>query len=491
MTPVEQVIYTSAVTDRGAGYQIVARSPGLHEEDARELALWCPSHDSFLDLGPEASSCNFHPLPSGAFCVSRTVPAGWEYSGRGGVRVYTHCLIVAPEVLSRFSNNPFALLKAALAGGMLEIRDPLPVRLEPVTLVGSATTVDQNLLIELANQPGPQAISALVQAARDAVCLAVSGMAPPEKLIAGLINCLPLTHRTEFSFATGLKFSPRRPFRLVALPSDPAERRWLENHNNVSVLDLSGDAPLPSLSPDGWSRFIERLLSAGRTSYFSTQLSKRRFNLTPEDLPVLGLQLLEDLDATALQNPCSRQEQRREFAARDSAENEQPAPEFPRIASTGAEPTDAEKIAALKAAFIQHAHAAHRRFAKTDADTTASLTGAAPALEAESPVVLEKLELLDDLVYESIGGNAQALGQLQTVWPALQKELDDRLLAESREQYLRYALSIWEDYNEKDGHRKPARAVQRSTCSACCSKASEGDCPDLCGRRPQKWDCPL
>jgi hypothetical protein len=33
-------------------------------------------------------------------------------------------------------------------------------------------------------------------------------------------------------------------------------------------------------------------------------------------------------------------------------------------------------------------------------------------------------------------------------------------LGESREQYLRYSLSIWEDYVEKDGMRDPARAVQ-------------------------------
>jgi hypothetical protein len=32
-------------------------------------------------------------------------------------------------------------------------------------------------------------------------------------------------------------------------------------------------------------------------------------------------------------------------------------------------------------------------------------------------------------------------------------------LAESREQYLRYALSIWEEFNEKDGQRTPVRAV--------------------------------
>ena len=37
----------------------------------------------------------------------------------------------------------------------------------------------------------------------------------------------------------------------------------------------------------------------------------------------------------------------------------------------------------------------------------------------------EKLELLDDLVYESIGGNSQAMQQLHTVWPTLKTELDE------------------------------------------------------------------
>lgn len=478
MIPIEQAIYTSAVTQRGAGYQIVAQSPGLHDADARELAVWCPSHDSFVELGPDAVSYNFHPLPSGAFCVSRTVPAGWEYSGRGGVRVYTHCLIVATEVLLRFSNNPFSLLKAALAGGTLEIREPLPVRLEQISLAGGATAVDQNLLVELTNQPGPKAIATLVQTARDSICLAVGGLVSPEKLIAGLLNCLPLNYRTEFSFATGLKFSPRRPFRLLARPTDPAEQRWLEHHNNVTVLDLSGRTPLPSQPLDGWSQFLERLLSTGRTTFFSTQLSKRRFDLTPEDLPVLGLQLLEDLDATALNNQVVSADRQQSEGKPETTADEFSTDGFPRIAaeepeaieepeaverSSGIQTPDAEKLSALQAKFIQHAHAAHRRFAKTGTEDTACKTAhpvPSHTLDSESPVVLEKLELLDDLVYESIGGNSQSFERLQVVWPELNKELGEKLLYESREQYLRYALSIWEDYVEKDGLRDPARTVQ-------------------------------
>ena len=40
-----------------------------------------------------------------------------------------------------------------------------------------------------------------------------------------------------------------------------------------------------------------------------------------------------------------------------------------------------------------------------------------PCLKPESPETLEKLELLDDLVYDAISGRSGALEQLQTVWP--------------------------------------------------------------------------
>jgi hypothetical protein len=375
------------------------------------------------------------------------VPAGWEYSGRGGVRVYTHCLIVPAETLLKFSNNPFSILKAALASGAMDIRDPLPDRLDPIELAGGSAMVDQNLLVELAARPGSHAVAALLQGARDSICLAVGGGAGgSEKLIAGILNCLPLTHRAEFSFSTGLKFSPRRQFRIIALPNDTAERRWLEHHDNVLAIDVCDEQASKFPALDGWSKFIEKMLSTGRTAFFSTQVSKRRNNLAPEDLPVLGLQLLEELDATDLQNNCIPREERAEPPA--------PANSSSAFPPCGDAPSE-EKIAA----FIQHAHAAHGRFAKSAADAKGAYAAPSHTVGLETPAALQKLELLDDLVYEAIGGNAQAMQQLHAVWPTLKTELDERALSESREQYLRYALSIWEDYVDKDGHRDPIRAV--------------------------------
>jgi len=128
----EQAIFTSARTRRSDGYQLVAHSPGIVEEDTRALSKWGPSHDSLRDPDLHAESVNFHQLPSGAYAVSKTTAAGGEHSERAGPQVYTQYLVAPRDSFSRFSNNPFALLTAACAQGTLDVRHKVPRHLEPV-----------------------------------------------------------------------------------------------------------------------------------------------------------------------------------------------------------------------------------------------------------------------------------------------------------------------------------------------------------------------
>jgi len=458
MTLIQQAIFTSAQTDRSAGYQLVAQSPGLLECDARELAVWCPSHDGLLESGPDAASFNFHPLPSGAYCASRTVPAGPEYSGRRGVRVYTQCLVVRPEGLARFANNPFALLRAALAAGSLKVYDEVPKRLEPLELAGRAAAVDTALLARLAANPGFGWLATLVQAALDSVPLAIVGGPPAVHLIAGLINCLPPECRKEFSFSTGLKFSLQRPFRVISLTGDAAQQRRLRRQHNVAILDLDVPPPAEFAPIDGWSRFVRHVLESGRTALLATQFSKRRFELRLNDLPALGLQLLEEMDASTLRDvrgETARGTRRSGPQAESSGD--------PGGAAAEAAPWD-RPVPGSPAGpeILQRAHAPHRRFGKAlkPAGAAGSRTkGPSGELTPDSPEVLEELERLDDVVFEAISGSTACLEELETLWPRVRDELGDELVAESREQYLRYALSIWEECLDPDGIRNPSRAA--------------------------------
>jgi hypothetical protein len=425
MPLIEQAIFTSAETRLTTDYRVVARSAGLREADARELAAWCPTHDAMLD--PDAESFNFHPLPSGAFCVSRTTMANWDGACQGPQRSLTHCLIVPPSLLAQFANNPFALIRVALHDGVFANGDPDSSLLEPLSLSGGAAAIDVTLLAKLAETPGPGNMAALLGLARNSVSLAIAVPSPSE-LMDGLLNCLPSPCRAEYSFSTGLKFSPRRPFRLVALSNDPAEKLWVANHPNVSVFEASRDTPSCTMVLDGWAWLIERVLATGQIAFLSAQLSKRRFDLTSEDLPALGLQLLEELDAGKVCRDADR--------------------------TVDAEPCN---LAAPRS------HMAHRRFEKSLEGTTAARTRhATPSanLPTQSPQILEQLECLDDLVYDAIRGQSLAMQQLRAAWPKFLAELSGDLVCESREQYLRYALSIWEDSHGDHGVRDPARAAQ-------------------------------
>lgn len=467
MESIEQAVFTSAETERSAGYQVVATSPGVCAMDVEELAVWGPSHDALLAGAPNAASFNFHPLPSGAYCVSRTTPAGWEYSGRGGVRVYTQCLIVPPEVLARFANNPIALLRAALANGSLRLYEKVPEHLDPIRLAGRAAVVDAALLSRLAINPGVDWLATLVQAATQSVTLGIAGGPPAEHVIAGILNCLPPACRTEMSFSTGLKFSPRRPFRLVALSGDAEEQDRVERLYNVSVLTLCGAPPAKLAPTDSWPRFLQRVLKSGRTSFLTAELGRRRAGFRPEDLSALGLQLLEELETVA------RIETEN---VSDELPPEKPKPAFwlPEIEPD--EPDCREQPLHENERFgrdvqeapanvdsIQQSHAAHSRFGKC-ANCAATVgtkpVGPSKTLPHMEPRILEKLERLDDLVYEAISGNTAALESLKAEWPQLREELDAGSVAESREQYLRYALSIWDECLQPDGVRDPARAVQ-------------------------------
>lgn len=107
-------------------------------------------------------------------------------------------------------------------------------------------------------------------------------------------------------------------------------------------------------------------------------------------------------------------------------------------------------------------HAAHRRFEKSGARQAAQAAPPAPSqrLHPDSPQTLEKLEALDDAVYAAIDGQEAALERLETLWPATLAELGPQLVAESREQYLRYALSLWETCVDAYGLHDFRRSLQ-------------------------------
>jgi hypothetical protein len=257
---IEQAIFTSVRSGRNEGYQIAAASPGFTMADKHELAQWGPAHDALYDLRPTAESLNCHRMASGCWCLSRTVYAGREYSGRGGYRVYTQCFFASESLLQRFSQHPFRVLEALIVSGRAEVLKPIPDQLTPVPVVGRARDVKSAEIERVCQVLGPEKLASLVCAALKTEMVGVTTPVPAQRLFSVLLDLLPLGHRLQFSWTTGLRVSPRRPYRLAALPEDRDEQRQAMRLLHLTPLDLNANPPAKYAARSGWPLLMYELL---------------------------------------------------------------------------------------------------------------------------------------------------------------------------------------------------------------------------------------
>jgi hypothetical protein len=179
-------------------------------------------------------------------------------------------LVSNPDALAAFANNPIAIVEALTASGHLQVAPDPTAPLCAIPLVGRASLISPLRLAELASDPGLDALVLLLQLAGTSQRLAVRSHVPLERLFSGLLMLLPLRLRTEFSFSTGLRWSPRRPFRLIALPPDAGEQRNVQKSASATPLDLTRGLPAGETPPSGWAYLIRDLLQS------------RQFNIFPE-----------------------------------------------------------------------------------------------------------------------------------------------------------------------------------------------------------------
>ena len=266
--------------------------------------------------------------------------------------------------------------------------------------------------------------------------------------VGALLNCLPPCFRTEFSFSTGLHTSARRPYRVVVLGDDAEERRRACQTDAVALIDL-GDKTSMSFAPtEDWARAIYQIVEMGRSSLLGRWFDKLSDDVSIDRLNEIGRQLLEELGnapAPGISSP-------------SSAEMTVSQPE---VVSQDGEPAGnprSDPTSSSSPRIRQTAHAAHSQFSGNSLPEERA-TGPAAVLSCDHPEVVASLETLDDLVFDAIKGDESALARLRTAWPNVKAELGEELLTQSREQYLRYALQVWEKCVETTDVRPTDKAV--------------------------------
>jgi hypothetical protein len=215
----EQAIFTSLSRRGKAGYHLVARSPGVTNGEANALTTWSPSHGALIIDDSNRYSVNFHPLPSGRFALSRTCEGLPEYSGRGGRQLYTHTLIIDEKKLRQTSNHPFSIFRDALALGYYRFRaEPQPV-IPPVPLSRVYPALDDACWAKRVEALGVSSVASLLEKLTSQKPFELAFPGDRTLLAECLIGLVPPESRPNVSFATSLRPSMVRPYKIVLVSS--------------------------------------------------------------------------------------------------------------------------------------------------------------------------------------------------------------------------------------------------------------------------------
>jgi hypothetical protein len=203
--------------------------------------------------------------------------------------------VVAPAEFRTFANSPFRLLKAVEAQepGVDERTAAASGEMPALEVPAAANIVDEFLLLGLLRTLGSEALLSLLNLALSCSHLGVAAGAFRNRLTAGMLSCLPVGCRTEFSFTTGLKYSSQRPFRLSCLPDDAAECRRLSRRYGVEVWSLQQQsADSPAQHP--WVEVLRRVIRANALAEFCRKLAEFPPSLGTSDLPDLARTMLAE-----------------------------------------------------------------------------------------------------------------------------------------------------------------------------------------------------
>ena len=310
---IQQALLSVATEENHRKSDLVVATNQIHAVDLKELSDWFSERSP--DFAPrfEVTNLFFHPLPSGNMTLGRMIPNKKERS------FYVNYLIISPQLLLKFANNPVALYQHLRTGREQPFFHKPPQDLKPICVqepVDSIPLVDGQILARLIENPGPKATAVLLQTALDSVCTFFTGGPIAIRMLHGLFNLLPLSWRTELTFSTDFHFSRSRPFKLVGFHSGADEFRFLShndhsNDHGISFCDLNTlkHSECKNIFLEAWPLLVYHLLQRQELEFLQKIYQEDSRSVpglptpdcppgsNPEELRILGNRCLRALFA--------------------------------------------------------------------------------------------------------------------------------------------------------------------------------------------------
>lgn len=252
-----QAVVTDPLVGTASGYALVAASPGLAAEDA-ELLERQPLVTDYLHLLAEKRSFfAYHPLPSGAWALTRRFLHGTR---RGAFnRVVAHALVLPNALREQLDDPPLTLRAHALLGEQREPWVRLGDRLaEELVFAGALLPLpelkllvpedaaEQRIAAVLAQREnllaawGPDRFQEKLERAFAALAhgrLLLAQGPQEEQFLALLESLLPWRDRCRLAFTSHLAIEALRLFRLAAIESPDAQLGLLPAGHGTFTLD--------------------------------------------------------------------------------------------------------------------------------------------------------------------------------------------------------------------------------------------------------------
>ena len=282
MKPIQQVILAVVADKTNWRCGVVGSTDSVNPVDLQELVDWFSDKTPDSAFRFEVTNLFFHPLPSGNYTIGRMIPqTGSLFSFLNNQRsFYVQHLIVSPETLLLYANNPITLFQKIHSHGAVQLFHKPPKTISPIVLPkpsASIPLVDQRLMNELSVNPGPKALSILLQATLDSVCTFFTGGPATIRVISGLFNMFPISWRPELTFSTELHFSRSRPLKLVGVSGGTNMFRMNSSDIGISFCDLAAIKRAENQTItllDAWPLFMYHVLRNRNFSFLQDKLKQ-------------------------------------------------------------------------------------------------------------------------------------------------------------------------------------------------------------------------
>ncbi|MEW6199188.1 MAG: hypothetical protein AB1601_11085 [Planctomycetota bacterium] len=281
----EHGVFTSVRSPTGTGYRLIAASAGMTADEKREIVACAPSNGSLCDSSAGATALVSFRLSSGRQCLLFSRHAGPEPTGRGGLRVETHVLVLDAAVYRQFGCDPQRVRAARDAAPV----PPAPTRqstIPPLVLPGSVvghSTVGAECRVDPVDHVAAERLASILAAVLGGSRLV--GVVPePHAALAVLLSGVPAMARARLSLSCGLSFAPARAFALVLVKGLAADKRGLAEEHGFSVVTWETLAP-PTASPlSGWLHLARECWITGRMAELDALSAELTDTAAPEAL---------------------------------------------------------------------------------------------------------------------------------------------------------------------------------------------------------------